>query len=311
MATRRANRRGVAGAPATATAASMMASPAAAAASSRADLSAAAARTPLPAVTLDELVVGGADDLASEEEQENEDLKLHARPDQHYGNDSSSSEDEDDQLDSAPNDLNVDEMIAAAAAHDDLTAQIDGTIDQHMGQTAAPGGASAPSAAAPATSDGDGAAAPDGAAAAPVIPKGKSPAHFDSEVGNLVFFDVDVEVGGANCGIIQLSGVAHDQAGTLLGEFSKYVKPCPLSNAPTMFTQDNSVHSVSSPRQRYRQRQHHRPRASAAGVLRRYCHLLFRAGAHSVWVTPSSQLSTRACEFHRMRRSALDHTQPL
>ena len=105
MATRRANRRGVAGAPATATAASMMASPAAAAASSRADLSAAAARTPLPAVTLDELVVGGADDLASEEEQENEDLKLHARPDQHYGNDSSSSEDEDDQLDSAPNDL--------------------------------------------------------------------------------------------------------------------------------------------------------------------------------------------------------------
>ena len=125
--------------------------PAAPASASCFGIDAAAARTPLPAVTLDELVVGAADDLASEEEQENEDLKLHARPDQHYGNDSSSSEDEDDQLDSAPNDLNVDEMIAAAAAHDDLTAQIDGTIDQHMGQTAAPGGASAPSAAAPAT----------------------------------------------------------------------------------------------------------------------------------------------------------------
>jgi len=222
MATRRANRRGVAGAPAAAAAASMMASPAAAAASSRADVSAAAARTPLPGVTLDELVVGAADDLPSEEEQENDDLDVHARPDQHYGNDSSSSEDEDDQL-GAPDDRDVDQMIADDAAHDDLTAQVNGATGQLMRQTAASGG---PSATAPATSDGDDAAAPDGAAAAPVIPKGKSPAHFDSEAGNLVFFDLDVEVGGPNCGIIQLSAVAHDQAGNLLGQpFNEYVKP--------------------------------------------------------------------------------------
>ena len=190
----------MAGAPAAAAAASMMASPAAAAASSRADVSAAAAQTPLPVVTLDELVVGAADDLPSEEEQENDDLDVHARPDQHYGNDSSSSEDEDDQL-GGPDDRDIDQMIADDAAHDDLTAQVNGATGQLMGQTAASGGASGPSATAPATSDGDDAAAPDGAAAAPVIPKGKSPAHFDSEAGNLVFFDLDVEVGGPNCGI--------------------------------------------------------------------------------------------------------------
>jgi len=114
-------------------------------------------------------------------------------------------------------------MIADDAAHDDLTAQVNGATGQLMRQTAASGG---PSATAPATSDGDDAAAPDGAAAAPVIPKGKSPAHFDSEAGNLVFFDLDVEVGGPNCGIIQLSAVAHDQAGNLLGQpFNEYVKP--------------------------------------------------------------------------------------
>ena len=225
MATRRANHRGVAGAPAAAAAASMMASPAAAAASSRADVSAAAAQTPLPVVTLDELVVGAADDLPSEEEQENDDLDVHARPDQHYGNESSSSEDEDDQL-GGPDDRDIDQMIADDAAHAQLTAQVNGATGQLMGQAAASSGASGPSASAPAISDGDDAAAPDGAAAAPVIPKGKSPAHFDSEAGNLVFFDLDVEVGGANCGIIQLSAVAHDQAGNPLGQpFNEYVKP--------------------------------------------------------------------------------------
>lgn len=49
--------------------------------------------------------------------------------------------------------------------------------------------------------------------------------HDDLLAGNCVFFSIDLETGGENCGIVQLSAVAFKLDGTLLGEYNSYVKP--------------------------------------------------------------------------------------
>jgi hypothetical protein len=57
------------------------------------------------------------------------------------------------------------------------------------------------------------------------VRKNKSPADPDLMEGNVIFFDVDIEQGGPECGIIQLSCVASDQDGVKLAEFDECVKP--------------------------------------------------------------------------------------
>eukprot|EP01047_Picozoa_sp_COSAG01_P046100 COSAG01_NODE_4299_length_5163_cov_8.009479_5_plen_241_part_00 len=57
------------------------------------------------------------------------------------------------------------------------------------------------------------------------VRKNKSPADPDLMEGKVIFFDVDIEQGGPECSIIQLSCVASDQDGVKLGEFDDYVKP--------------------------------------------------------------------------------------
>jgi hypothetical protein len=83
-------------------------------------------------------------------------------------------------------------------------------------------------------------------ATAPAIPKGKSKAHFDFRDGKLVFFDLDVEVGGKTAGIIQLSAQAHDQAGNHLSvgdDFDMYVKP--KAGAQWNLSADAMCHGLS------------------------------------------------------------------
>lgn len=49
--------------------------------------------------------------------------------------------------------------------------------------------------------------------------------HDNLLAGNFVFFSIDLENGGENCGIVQLSDVGFKRDGTPLGEFNSHVRP--------------------------------------------------------------------------------------
>ena len=51
--------------------------------------------------------------------------------------------------------------------------------------------------------------------------------HKDFTANRVIFISLDIETGGPNCGILQLSASVVDQDGTLLGEYDTYVKPPP------------------------------------------------------------------------------------
>ena len=177
-----------------------------------------------------------AGDLLSDEELE--DVPALAQRD--LGPPDSSSSDDDD--DDAPPEIDLDEAAADDAMNSALAAEYGGA------QILAPSDNGAAAATAATTGAAGGQRMPAVPAVqpaqAPKIPRGKSPAHFAYKAGNLVFFDVDVEVGGPRCGIIQLSGIAHDQPGTCLGEFNVFVNPGP--NAVWSTDPDACCHGLSA-----------------------------------------------------------------
>ena len=132
-----------------------------------------------------------ARDLLSDEELE--DVPALAQRD--LGPPDSSSSDDDD--DDAPPEIDLDEAAADDAMNSALAAEYGGA------QILAPSDNGAAAATAATTGAAGGQRMPAVPAVqpaqAPKIPRGKSLAHFAYKAGNLVFFDVDVEVGGPRC----------------------------------------------------------------------------------------------------------------
>ena len=78
-------------------------------------------------------------------------------------------------------------------------------------------------------------------------------AHDDLVQDKVIFFSANVNHGGNNSGIYQLSVVACDKSGNVIGEFNKHVKP--LKN--TCITEESTrVHGLSLPHPKIRNADH-------------------------------------------------------